>query len=305
MDYEAQTMDVELAPASSSGQALSVNQAGALVGVPISLDPQLSLSNAYSFAAGDLVVVDFLSQDWAQPRVIGFLNNPVKGRFPYFFWYRVFNWGTLDGLAPVPISDGFVSRLDPLAAVVVPNIWEIGYFKIGWGGNENVDGAGTGDIGMARTVSWSNDDEDDHVNGTYAWLNMRNGGFGDSYNDPHPPQFYPFIEIMGSVGYWDNDYRQWAQGVRVIPPTVASNSASLYLASEWSPKPWGPIEGVYSILTYYCESPYDTACGYAIHGTFEIDLVWKNHSGDQLGSTKLTCNGNTITAQSNDNIYGM
>lgn len=68
----ANTMNVALAPAISSAQGLSVNQAGALTGVPVTY----LACGAAAFEVGDRVVVKFEGQNWESPRVIGFLDNP-------------------------------------------------------------------------------------------------------------------------------------------------------------------------------------------------------------------------------------
>jgi hypothetical protein len=72
IDYAANTMSVALAEARSSAQALNVNQASSLSGVPV----QYLTCNASAFEVGDRVVVEFQNQQWSQPRVIGFLDNP-------------------------------------------------------------------------------------------------------------------------------------------------------------------------------------------------------------------------------------
>jgi hypothetical protein len=56
----------------SSQQSLSINQSQTLTGVPI----QYGTCNGEVFDIGDSVVVQFLSDAWASPRVIGFESNP-------------------------------------------------------------------------------------------------------------------------------------------------------------------------------------------------------------------------------------
>jgi hypothetical protein len=72
INYENDTADVSLAAAVSSARRLGVNQAVSLAGVPVTYMD----CNAQAFEVGDRVVVQFVGQDWASPRVIGFLDNP-------------------------------------------------------------------------------------------------------------------------------------------------------------------------------------------------------------------------------------
>lgn len=66
------TCSVTIAPASSTAQRLDVNQQTALVNVPITY----MTCDSGAFSVGDRVIVKFEGQDWANPRVIGFLDNP-------------------------------------------------------------------------------------------------------------------------------------------------------------------------------------------------------------------------------------
>jgi hypothetical protein len=72
LDQPSALCNVSLAAASSSALSLGVNQTSVLTGVPI----VYMGCNADVFEVGDRVVVKFLFQDWSQPVVIGFLDNP-------------------------------------------------------------------------------------------------------------------------------------------------------------------------------------------------------------------------------------
>ena len=72
LDKEAALCSVALFDARSSAQRLPVNRTGTLTGVPITYME----CNADAFEAGDRVVVQFIGQDWDQPVVVGFLDNP-------------------------------------------------------------------------------------------------------------------------------------------------------------------------------------------------------------------------------------
>lgn len=72
IDEDADTADVVLDSARSSTQKLDVNARSSLSRVPV----EYMYCNARAFDAGDHVVVQFDGQDWASPRVIGFVTDP-------------------------------------------------------------------------------------------------------------------------------------------------------------------------------------------------------------------------------------
>lgn len=72
VDKDLDLATVSLAAATSSAQRLSVNQSGTLTDVPV----VYMTCNAKAFEIGDRVVVQFIGQNWENPRVIGFLDNP-------------------------------------------------------------------------------------------------------------------------------------------------------------------------------------------------------------------------------------
>jgi hypothetical protein len=81
INYDADTANVTVASATSSARSLNVNQGTSLVNVPVEyLD-----CDADAFEVGDRCVVQFVGQDWSDPRVIGFLDNPK----PCIAWPRV------------------------------------------------------------------------------------------------------------------------------------------------------------------------------------------------------------------------
>lgn len=72
VDAVNSTVDVNLAEALSSAQRLDVNRETSLTAVPTNyMDTGSSV-----FEEGDRVVVHFIGQSWASPRVLGFLDNP-------------------------------------------------------------------------------------------------------------------------------------------------------------------------------------------------------------------------------------
>lgn len=72
IDRDADTASVALASATSSAQRLDVNQTDELENVPFDYQP----CNNNAFLEGDNVIVRFGSQDWAQPRIVGFVSDP-------------------------------------------------------------------------------------------------------------------------------------------------------------------------------------------------------------------------------------
>lgn len=72
LDKDANTATVNLHDATSSAQGLGINQSATLSNIPV----VYMTCNARAFEVNDRVVVQFLGQDWSNPRVIGFLDNP-------------------------------------------------------------------------------------------------------------------------------------------------------------------------------------------------------------------------------------
>lgn len=83
VDLWNQTMNLDLLATVSSQQDLDVNQTASLAGVPA----EYMDYGVFAFVAGDVVVVEFTGQDWSQPKVIGFRDNPRGGK-PYL-WISV------------------------------------------------------------------------------------------------------------------------------------------------------------------------------------------------------------------------
>jgi hypothetical protein len=72
LDKPSSLCSVALFDAKSSAQRLPVNKTNTLAGVPITY----MNCDGDAFELDDRVVVQFLSQDWDQPVVVGFLDNP-------------------------------------------------------------------------------------------------------------------------------------------------------------------------------------------------------------------------------------
>jgi len=72
IDTGVNTCTVTLEDYRSSQQSLVINQSGTLSDVPIEY---MSCGGA-AFTDGDIVLVQFVGQDWSNPKVIGFKDNP-------------------------------------------------------------------------------------------------------------------------------------------------------------------------------------------------------------------------------------
>ena len=72
IDYGSNTCSVLLDNVLSKVQGLNINQSGTLTNVVV----EYMLCDAAAFEDGDKVVVQFVDNDWGQPKVIGFESNP-------------------------------------------------------------------------------------------------------------------------------------------------------------------------------------------------------------------------------------
>lgn len=118
INIDADTADVSLAAATSSAQDLNINPSSTLSAVPV----VYMTCNAEAFEVGDHVVVQFLGQDWSDPRVIGFLDNPR----PCLTWPPVYvlvgetvTWQARTGAGLPHIRVIINSSCGPLAVSVV------------------------------------------------------------------------------------------------------------------------------------------------------------------------------------------
>lgn len=72
IDYDMDTCSLTLDAATSSAQSLDINQASAMVDVPI----EYMTCDSNAFEVGDRVIIELQGQNWDDPRVIGFESNP-------------------------------------------------------------------------------------------------------------------------------------------------------------------------------------------------------------------------------------
>ena len=100
INTEADTCTLTLATAQSSAQRLDVNQATTLANVPV----VYMSCNAAAFEVGDRVIVEFQSNDWKQPRVIGFVDYPKACAGGALYCIPADN-SALYGWSP-PVADG-------------------------------------------------------------------------------------------------------------------------------------------------------------------------------------------------------
>lgn len=80
IDSENDTADITLDAAKSSQQNLNINQTATLSGV----DVDYMDCNAGAFEEGDAVLVLFDGQDWGNPKIIGFKEEPKPCSSPFF-----------------------------------------------------------------------------------------------------------------------------------------------------------------------------------------------------------------------------
>jgi hypothetical protein len=99
IDYDADTASVTLFEDVSSARNLPINQSSNLTAVPV----DYMQCDAEAFAVGDVVVVKFTGQDWANPKVIGFCDNP-KACYIRGWTFSAGVWG------PPPSGVGFMWR---------------------------------------------------------------------------------------------------------------------------------------------------------------------------------------------------
>lgn len=113
IDYDNDTCTVTLDAAASTAQSLNINQATVLNDV----DVQYMSCNSAAFDDGDKVVVKFVGQSWASPRVIGFVSNPKPCGSAYLMFYlepsevfAVSGTGVIEGQR-APQSDSTVTTI--------------------------------------------------------------------------------------------------------------------------------------------------------------------------------------------------
>lgn len=107
VDYEANTMTVTLADATSSAQGLNVNAQSVLFDVPV----EYMTCDAGAFEDGDRVVVQFRNQDQSLPLVIGFVDNPRACQpWPYEVVMDLDFTTTAAGLPSGNVEFGIVSN---------------------------------------------------------------------------------------------------------------------------------------------------------------------------------------------------
>jgi hypothetical protein len=152
IDTDADTMSVSLADASSSAQGLDVNQASSLTGVPVTY----MTCNASAFEVGDRVVVQFVGQDWGNPRVVGFLDNPR----PCSGWQARFFTLVTTGIAgPARYFVAIFKSISPndviLEKMAAATLVEVD-FRVDRGAWIVPDGLTTGPLTTGRT--WQNPD---------------------------------------------------------------------------------------------------------------------------------------------------
>jgi len=76
INFDDDKIDVTIGNATSSAQSLNVNKFSSLSSVPVEYADDDSECNCRAFGTGDRVVVELIGLDWADPKIIGYLDNP-------------------------------------------------------------------------------------------------------------------------------------------------------------------------------------------------------------------------------------
>lgn len=213
INEDADTADVLLEVTDkSSAQKLVINKTPTLEAVPV----QYMTCNSGAFEVGDRCVVKFTNQDWAQPKIVGFVDNPkscgaVLACVPSSSAHR------LGYTPPLPNYLGgsaqWVSPLRyPMPAGLTP-------------------GPHLGQADMhPGTTTWSNPDilikghpvvvswrGDDHRYSRY-----------NNWNYPNPPWEEGFVTYFGNANQWPDSAYVWVNGFRVYTPVRKIIAAALY-----------------------------------------------------------------------------
>ena len=136
IDEDGNTANVSLSSDVSSAQGLDINQTSSLSAVPVAYME----CNVAAFTVGDTCLVEFIGQDWAAPRIIGFGSEPKPCPFrlqyiatPAFFPTQPTNNDQRVGLGrdakTVFAAAPFIYYLPAVAPVVVNSV---GFAWIGW-----------------------------------------------------------------------------------------------------------------------------------------------------------------------------
>ena len=107
LDKLANTCTVTLDSETSSQQSIPVNKSSVLDDVPF----KYMQCDAYAFKDGDDVVVEFMENDWDNPRVIGFVQEPRSCQKAVYF--------------KVQRSDGPTMTPDDFTTSIVPDAYQI------------------------------------------------------------------------------------------------------------------------------------------------------------------------------------
>lgn len=111
IDRANDTCEVNLDNAVSSEQSLGINQSDILSDVPI----EYMNCNSGAFETGDDVVVKFTGQDWENPKVIGFKDNPRPCAPAYFMFLVEEHTGTLFSGDPPTVNGSPVEQTAVIA----------------------------------------------------------------------------------------------------------------------------------------------------------------------------------------------
>ena len=294
IDDVANTMTVTLGAARSSAQGLDVNQESVLRNVPVSY----MTCNSGAFMAGDRVVVRFQGQDWASPRVIGFVDNPrscstttvvylVTGHPTYGVGQTVYVRAPgrkVPGFsAPAPTDVNqfvFWEQID--SSAYAPSIDRLALDIPEWTLSDNAPGGET-IILQARYVSVSSQIRLDRFLTNQAPSILDHMSVISTTFIPNPPpgyvswqyETYEYAMVLAEL--------KWANGVgsanEMTPPTTSfiyrgATAMSLQGVANDPPTPVGSwiSTGEYWFLP---QSPQPSLLAYAPSPTMVIPYTWK------------------------------
>jgi len=211
------TADVLLDEAKSSASDIAdiglvnvefdVNQTSTLTNVPIVYQD----CNGSVFEVGDGVVVQFMSQSWSTPRIIGFLSNPRQCG-PWFVISKTVAQVFMPGTAIYPITAGPASddAYFGLGGKYYPNTWKdnnnYGGDRVWIGANKKVvTWRAGGDPFMYPYVVYNNEVIDCATPEFYAHYNIISAN-GTRYNFPNGwSSFHSAFVIAGAAIYVENN----------------------------------------------------------------------------------------------------
>lgn len=120
IDYDANKLNATLVDSQSTAQRLNVNQTTSISSVDVEYADSDSECDCRAFGAGDRVVVEFANQNWSNPKVIGYLDNPrpCPPKATGTIGAKIF----FIGAAGVSLATNFIGGADPLTFTIIEGV---------------------------------------------------------------------------------------------------------------------------------------------------------------------------------------